>query len=201
MCAAPTLVADPAWCAADAAWERLQAEAAALAAADDHAAAGARAADALRLARAEFDPDDPRLATSLVNLAMTLRRRGDRVADQLLVEALRVLDQAPGWLDRQQFARRARSSMFHLRLEAKHRGEYEANLRRRAETMLAEGRAASAALAAGAPDQVPGPAACEALGRAPPGAMRKVLAAVQLLATARAAPSAVSGAAADQEGS
>jgi hypothetical protein len=183
MCAAPISAADAAWTEADAAWERLQVEAAEAFAANDLVGAAASYGAALRTARGSFPADDPRLATSLANRALALRLRGEPGPDRLFSDALKILDEAPAWLARQRFAPRARSSIFHLRLEARHPGAYDANLRRRALTLLNEARGVAAALAAGAAAQAPDPIPLRALRSAPKDAMCKVLAAVHLLAT------------------
>jgi hypothetical protein len=180
MCAAPTSAAD-AWTSADRDWEVLQVAAAEAFAANDLASAAASWGAALRIARAHFEPDDPRLATSLANHAAGLRQKGEPVPARLWEEALEIWDQAPAWVARQRFVRGARSSMSHLRLEAKHPGAYDANLRRRAETLLRAARAAIATLAAGAPGQPPDYAALQAFRSAPLDAMRKVLAAAHLV--------------------
>jgi hypothetical protein len=180
MCAAPISAAD-AWTDADADWERLQVAAAEAFAAGDLTSAAATWAAALRMARASFEADDPRLATSLANYATALDQKGEPVPARLWQEALGIWGEAPAWLARQRFVRGARSSMFHLRLEAKHPGAYDVNLRRRAETLLRAARAATAALAAGAPGQAPDRAALQAFRGARHDAMRKVLAAAHLL--------------------
>lgn len=179
MCAAPISAGDVAWTAADADWERLQVAAAEAFAAHDLVGAAASWAAALRVARAHFAADDPRLATSLANYATALRDKGEPVPARLWKEALEIWDAAPAWLARQRFAPRARSSVFHLRLEAKHGGAYDENLRRRAAAVVREARAASAALAGGAPARPPNR---RAFRSAPLDAMRKVLAAAHLLA-------------------
>ena len=182
MCAAPTSAADPVWTDADADWERLQVGAAEAFAAHDLAAAAQSWAGALRTARASFAADDPRLATSLANYATALRQKGEPVSARLWEEAREIWDAAPAWLARQRFAPRARSSLFHLRLEAKHGGAYDANLRRRAETLLHAARAACATLAAGAPARPPDRAVFNTFLSAPRDAMRNMLAAAHLLA-------------------
>jgi hypothetical protein len=180
MCAAPISAAD-AWTDADADWERLQVAAAEAFAAGDLLRAVATWAAALRSARTNFEADDPRLATSLANYAAALHQKGDAVPARLWQEALEVLDAAPVWLARQRFVRGARSSMFHLRLEAKHPGAYDGNLRRRGETLLRAARVATAKLAAGALGQAPDRAALQAFRGTRYDAMRKVLAAAHLL--------------------
>jgi hypothetical protein len=183
MCAVPISAGEAAWTEADADWERLQLAAAAAFAAHDLAGAAESWVAALRTARASFAADDPRLATSLANYATALRHKGEPVSAELWQEALEIWDAAPRWLARQRLAPRARSSIFHLRLEAKHGGAYEENLRRRAETLLHAARAAGASLAAGAPARAPDRALFQTFLSAPRDAMRKVLAAAHLLAT------------------
>jgi hypothetical protein len=180
MCAAPTSAAD-AWTGADAEWESLQASAAEAFAANDLDSAAASWGAALRIARAEFAADDPRLATSLANYATVLRQKGEPVPARLWEEAVQIWDEAAAWLARQRFAPRARSSIFHLRLEARHGDAYDANLRRRAATLLGEARAATAAIAAGAPGRAPDPAAFQTFRSARFDGLRKVLAAAHLL--------------------
>jgi hypothetical protein len=180
MCAAPISAAD-AWTDADADWERLQLAAADAFADSDLTSAVATWAAALRTARASFEADDPRVATSLANYATALHEKGHPVPVKLWQEALEIWDKAPAWLARQRFVRGARSSMFHLRLEAKHPDAYDVNLRRRAETLLRTARAATAKLAAGAPGQAPDRAAVQAFRGGRYDAMRKVLAAAHLL--------------------
>ena len=180
MCAAPTSAAD-AWTGADADWEGLQSAAAEAFAGNDLDSAAAHSAAALRTARASFEADDPRLATSLANYAAALRQKGEAVPATLWEEALGVWDGAPAWLARQRLAPRARSSIFHLRLEARHAGAYDANLRRRASALLDEARAATAAIAAGAPGKGPDRATFRAFRIARRDALRKVLAAAHLL--------------------
>jgi hypothetical protein len=182
MCAAPISADEVAWTLADADWERLQVEAAAAFAAHDLVAAADSWAAALRAARANFETDDPRLATSLANYATALRQKGEPVPARLWEEALEIWGEAPAWLARQRLLPRARSSIFHLRLQAKHGGAYDANVRRRAETLLHAARDAAAALAAGAPAGAPDRAVFQAFRSAPRDAMRKVLAAAHLLA-------------------
>lgn len=139
------------WSEAEALWEARQEAAARHAGAGRHAEAAALRAEALRLARAHFAPNDPRLATSLANHAHALRRQGAVApAEALFDEALRVWDSSGPWIEALAPERRARSSLFHLRLEAKHPGGYDRHARERYRALAAEGRAAIAALRDGA---------------------------------------------------
>ena len=80
----------------------------------------------MRLARASFAADDPRLGTSLANHAHTLRAAGKGVAaDDLLKEARTVWSRSPAWIAAMTAPRVARSSMFHMRMEQRHRETYE----------------------------------------------------------------------------
>ena len=107
------------------------------------AAAGTRA----------FDACDPRRAASRTHLALCHAAAGDAAGDRARARrafrrALRSWDAAEAWVARMAIPRRARSSSFHLRLESKHRGGYDALARAEFARLLGAGRAA--ALAGGA---------------------------------------------------
>jgi hypothetical protein len=139
----PLALAAAGWREEELQWERLQEQAAA--ASDEEAAR--LWAEALRLARAHFAANDPRLAASLANQAVALRNRGrESLALELLDEALRVWDAAPAWIEAMRPERRARSSTFHLRLESKHKGGYERFSRERYQALAEDGRDATLAL-------------------------------------------------------
>lgn len=157
MCAKPTSAAEPpvarsagaaGWSEEDIRWEFLCEQAAELAAKGSVTEAAPLWAEALFLARQSFAPDDPRLATSIANHAFALRRAGDgKTAAALFREALTIWDASGERIAALRIARRARSSLFHLRMEAKHWTIYEATMRRRLEAFAREGREALAALA------------------------------------------------------
>lgn len=174
------------WSEADATWESEQAQAAAAARAGDLSSAAVHWAAALRLARANFAVNDPRLATSLANHAHAARYNGrEDEARQLFDEALRVWDASGAWVEALRPERRARSSLFHLRLESKHPGGYEHHARDRYRALAAEGRAALVALRDGAtaPDsRAPRLARWEQERQAGYGDARKLAAAVLLIA-------------------
>ncbi len=135
------------WSEADLTWERLQEEAAEKNQDGERDAAAALSAEALRLARANFAANDPRLATSLANQAHAQRQSGNAgTAKPLFEEALQIWDASGPWIEALEPERRARSSTFHLRLEAKHPGGYERHSRERYRALAAEGRAALQAL-------------------------------------------------------
>ncbi len=156
MSGAPTSAVDPrvlealiraGWREAEFAWETRQAEAAEHDAAGRHDEAAALWAEGLRLARATFAANDPRLAASLANQALALRRAGrDQAARALLEEALLAWDASGPWVAALALERRARSSTFHLRLEANHPGGYAHHSQERYQALAAEGRAALLAL-------------------------------------------------------
>ncbi len=173
MCAAPTSVDEnskehwsPAelikagWSDSDLDWERAMLAHAGHRASGETAAAGEAAALALRIARAAFAEDDPRLGTALANQAACLRAVGkEAAAETLLSEALRTWSRAEAWIARMTAPRVARSSMFHMRMEQLHRDTYEARWRTKWDELAAEARARLGAQEAAAPD------AAEALAR------------------------------------
>lgn len=104
------------------------------------------------IARFGFAADDPRQATTLANLALLDRHAGYAArADARYARALRIWGNAPGFIDRMQIASRARSSLFHLRMEALHWNTYQDNMRARFRAFAAETAQALDALGAGQP--------------------------------------------------
>ncbi|WP_162497371.1 tetratricopeptide repeat-containing protein [Roseovarius dicentrarchi] len=124
------------WTRADLMWERLM-EAGNQAYCAGRMARAARlffAADAL--ARGRFDARDLRRATAPAARAMVRLARG-RNAGALIALARQGWQMAPAAVAEMEIRPRIRSSLFHLRLEAKHRGQYQDNLRLRL-TRIAE---------------------------------------------------------------
>lgn len=105
------------------------------------AAAGESWRRASRIAEG-FADGDPRLGASLNNLAV-LACVGERLADadRLFHEALRAWAAARGWIERMQLAPRARSSLFHLRMELRHRHHYARLALNEQHALLSAGRA------------------------------------------------------------
>lgn len=150
----PLALLEAGWTPEELAWERAQERAAEAAQARQHEDAAAGWAEALRLARAQFGAEDPRLATSLTNQAAGLiLKGGDRAAQALLREALLVWDASGPWVEALRPQRRARSSTFHLRLASKNPGQWDRFSRERYAALAAEGRAASKAWAEGVSPQ------------------------------------------------
>lgn len=109
-----------------------------------------------------FRRGDPRHAVGLALLALADRRAGRRArAERRLARALALWPDVTARLAAEPAAPRARSSVFHLRMEARHRAAYEA--RARGEVMdLAQ--AMERAMRSGSP--LPPPAACGPLADA-----------------------------------
>ncbi len=84
---------------------------------------------ALRIAREAFRPGDPRLATSVANQAQCIAPTDGALAEKLLHEACLLWQACGPWIDAMQAPRVARSSMFHMRMEQRHRDTYRENWR------------------------------------------------------------------------
>jgi tetratricopeptide (TPR) repeat protein len=97
--------------------------------------------NAYRIAQG-FDNCDPRLAGSLNNLAIAFRIKKDfEQAARCYRSALENWESAAHWIDGMQLGQRARSSLFHLRLESKHRKKYDNMARRKYQKLLSAGQA------------------------------------------------------------
>lgn len=128
------------WSEADLEWERQTEEA--LAALSEERIDEARAgfASALRLARAEFGLNDPRLAASLSNQAAAVATADGGGAGQIKAAAAQAWSACDGWIDKMTAPRTARSSMFHLRMERLHRPAYEERWRVKGRELLSDVR-------------------------------------------------------------
>ena len=97
--------------------------------------------NAYRIAQ-DFDDDDPRLAGSLNNMAIAFRINNDfKEAGRCYRNALENWESAFYWIDRMQLTQRARSSLFHLRMESKHRKKYDNIARKNYKKLLSAGQA------------------------------------------------------------
>jgi hypothetical protein len=135
------------WSEADLSWEHAAERTADAAARTDYASAKEEAGSALRLARAEFEAIDPRLGTSLANYGVCLHLFGDDAGiAPLFRQASGVWRGADPWIARMDAPRVARSSLFHMRMEVRHRDTYRARWQERWREIAAEARARVAAL-------------------------------------------------------
>ena len=93
-----------------------------------------------------FAADDPRRAASRTHLALCHAAQGDgATARRAFRRAFQAWDAAEAWIARMALPQRARSSGFHLRLEAKHRRSYDALARVQFAKLLGAGRGAALA--------------------------------------------------------
>ncbi|MFX0544705.1 tetratricopeptide repeat-containing protein [Roseovarius sp. S1116L3] len=118
------------WSRGDLMWERLMEAGCEAFAAGQMARAGRLFFAADALARGRFAEDDLRRAAPLAARALLRQARG-KDASALIAEAQRIWQGAPGAIAAMEIKPRIRSSLFHLRMEAKHRGQYQDNLRLR----------------------------------------------------------------------
>ncbi len=138
------------WSSAELRWERMQEAAHEAFRAGDAVAAARLWRRARWLAAFRLRRGDPRRATSLANAAMAARLAGREArARKLYARAIRLWAEVPGLIERIQPAPRARSSLFHLRMELRHRDAYLANWRTRMAGFVAEAGAALEALERG----------------------------------------------------
>ena len=93
-----------------------------------------------------FDADDPRRAASRTHLALCHGAAGNApAARRAFRRAVRAWEASDEWVVRMALPQRARSSGFHLRLQAKHPGGYDAVARAGFARLLRAGRAAALA--------------------------------------------------------
>jgi tetratricopeptide (TPR) repeat protein len=138
----PTILQRSGWSNAELIWEQIQETAArCIEAENDFEQAAELWQGALDVAREYFSADDPRLATSLVNVALARRRGGDETqARELLAQAEALWNSdAQTWIAALKPEVRARSSMFHLRMERKHKDGYDRLARERYRQLADEG--------------------------------------------------------------
>lgn len=141
------------WTNADVIWEQIQETAAESERAGDPAEASELWRGAVELAREHFPPGDLRVAASVANVAIAARRAGDAAAaSRMLDEALALWDAGDRWVESLNVATFARSSTFHLRLEARHPGGYDRLPRERRRALAQDGRAVLASRRAALPD-------------------------------------------------
>jgi hypothetical protein len=129
------------WTDADLAWEQAAERAVEAVAQNDITRAKEEAGMALRLARENFEALDPRLGTALANFAVCLSLADDTEGTaRLLDEARGIWRGADPWIARMDAPRIARSSLFHMRMEARHRETYRARWQIRWAEIAAEAK-------------------------------------------------------------
>jgi len=101
--------------------------------------------EALYVARIHFTKGDPRLAASLTSQAAALAATDpDTATDVIVRAALQAWDDCDGAISSMTAPRRARSSLFHLRMERRHRETYAERWREESRRRLADLRASLA---------------------------------------------------------
>jgi len=138
------------WRRADLNWERLQEQ-------GNAALRAGNTQEAIRCFRRaawiscwRFRKSDPRRVATLANLALADRLVGREArARRRYAKARRLWEGVDSWIGEVQVARRARSSLFHLRMEALHWDTYQDNMRVRLRAFARETGEALAALEQG----------------------------------------------------
>lgn len=149
----PRLLERAGWTNAEVIWEQIQETAAESERTGDFAEASELWRGALDLAREQLRSDDLRVAASLASVAVGERHFGDAAAaKRMFEEALALWDAGDRWIVSLKPVTLARSSTFHLRLQAKHPGGYDQFPQERYRTLAGEGRAILAARRDGLPD-------------------------------------------------
>ncbi|WP_156459942.1 hypothetical protein [Mesorhizobium sp. Root157] len=128
------------WSEADLEWERRTEDSLSALAEGRVDEARAGFANALRLARAGFAANDPRLAASLSNQAAAVATENGSGTGQIRAAAAQAWSACDSWIDKMTAPRTARSSMFHLRMERLHRPAYEERWRVKGRELLADVR-------------------------------------------------------------
>lgn len=97
--------------------------------------------NAYRIAQS-FDDSDPRLACSLNNVGIASRINHEfDVAERIYRSTLEKWKSTAHWIETMQLKQRARSSLFHLRMERKHREKYNDIARRKYRKLPSAGQA------------------------------------------------------------
>jgi hypothetical protein len=118
------------WSEADIDWESASKTALQYLAGGDLDRTREEIAKSLRIANAEFSADDPRLGASLANHGAALIAGGKpELSRRSLGDAVRIWRSCDPWVAKMTAPRAARSSLFHLRMEQRHRPTYEARWR------------------------------------------------------------------------
>lgn len=177
------------WARAELDWEgHAEAHCAALAGGDE-AGAKSHSGRCVFLAREAFAVGDPRLATALANHAACLARQADEAAGELWQEAVEHWARSDSWIAAMTAPRVAKSSLFHMRMEQRHRPAYEARWRAKWQELGEEAKARLASADPAGPVEADAAGAALARWRRERPAMlndtRKLMAAVILLLPGR----------------
>ena len=140
----------------------------------------------MQLARAQFETHDPRLGTAVANFGHCRCAMDQETGTgELLREARDIWAGCDGWVDNMTAPRSARSSLFHMRMEQRHRDSYEERWRTKWRELVEEARGHLAGLADGPVCAAAAGQACaERWDRERPAMLndsRKLMAAVILL--------------------
>ena len=140
------------WRRTDLVWERLQIRGNAAWVSGNPSGARRNFLIAWLLARVFFKRGDPRVATSIANVGLMAREAGQFArAARHYAKAQSLWTDVPNALGELRIRPRVRSSLFHLRMEARHRGTFEKNIRARIANFVTEAGEAIDAAAQGKP--------------------------------------------------
>jgi len=140
------------WRRADLDWERLQERGNQLLLGGDRVGAVRCFRSAGWIALWRFPKTDPRRAATLANLARADRLSGhEGRARRRYAKARKLWAGVDSWIGGMAAARRARSSLFHMRMESRYWDTYQENMRTRMRAFAAETAEALAALERGEP--------------------------------------------------
>jgi hypothetical protein len=129
------------WTKEDLDWEAAAETAMECLAQGDNERARAEIALGVRIATAHFRNDDPRFGASLANHGAALIAAGKgALSGPTVGEATNVWKRCDGWVANMTAPRVARSSLFHMRMEQRHRATYEARWRVKWAELVEEAR-------------------------------------------------------------
>ena len=129
------------WTPEDLDWENHAETALACLAAGEHAPAEEHFASMVRIASTAFASNDPRLATSLANQGAALIASGKAASSGLSIrDARSIWQESDAWIASMSTPRAARSSLFHMRLEQRHRAAYQERWRLKWTELAGEAR-------------------------------------------------------------
>lgn len=134
-------LAEAGWSEPDIAWEEAAAAAIRHLAEADRESARLALALGVRIATANLAATDPRLGCSLAGHGAALIESGDaHFSGRTMADAERAWRECDDWVAKMTAPRVARSSLFHLRMERRHRPTYEARWRIKWAELVEEAR-------------------------------------------------------------